>query len=135
MSAWSTAEFTALVAQGDGTGCWLWLGRRHSKGYGWYRGRHYAHRVSYMLHVGPIPAGHVVRQRCSNRLCVNPQHLETVTPREALMRGNSFQGVNDRKTRCVHGHPLVEANIYRPPGTTWRRCKECRRATDRRRRS
>jgi len=35
-----------------------------------------AHRASYQLFVGPIPAHSQVRQTCGNRLCINPDHLE-----------------------------------------------------------
>ena len=36
--------------------------------------------ASYEAFVGPVPAGMLVRQTCSNRLCINPDHLEIFDP-------------------------------------------------------
>ena len=58
-------------------GCWLWNGWTTS-GYGRIKVRGkgcYAHCVSYVQHVGLIPAGMAVRQLCGNRRCINPDHL------------------------------------------------------------
>lgn len=62
-------------------GCWLWLASVDTKGYGQLGftgmagGLIKAHRFSWLLHKGPLPAKHKVRQSCGNRRCVRPKHL------------------------------------------------------------
>lgn len=59
-------------------GCWLWIGTRNPSGYGRLnvRGRvQLAHRVSWVMHVGPIPDGMHVCHKCDTPACVNPDHL------------------------------------------------------------
>lgn len=61
------------------SGCWLWDGCVIKTGHGRMRvggGRlSLAHRVSYELHVGPIPKGMCVCHKCDVPGCVNPAHL------------------------------------------------------------
>lgn len=62
----------------DERGCWIWTGCRDKDGYGGVqvnRQKMRAHRVSYELHVGPIPEGMVVCHHCDTPSCINPAHL------------------------------------------------------------
>lgn len=84
--------------------CWLWTGTGTRSGYGQLfdaaLGRHnYAHRVSYELHVGPIPDGLQIDHLCRRKPCVNPRHLEPVTPAENTRR--AFRAIAAEKRNAV----------------------------------
>lgn len=79
------------IAPGEG-GCWLWTRSKSPDGYGWasYKNRTcQAHRLVYTFARGPVPEGLHLDHLCRVRHCVNPDHLEPVTPRENLARGDT----------------------------------------------
>jgi hypothetical protein len=118
-----------------GDGCWLWRGGMAS-GYGRvrYRRRQWpAHRLLYEWMGGPVPPGLDLDHLCRQPLCVRPDHLEPVSRRENLRRGNGWAGRKARQTACVHGHPLSGANLYR--WRTSRKCRACHCERERRRRA
>lgn len=81
-------------------GCWHWTGSiKPRNGYGHARisGKDYnAHRLSYELHVGIIPAGAHVLHSCDVPHCVNPKHLRLGTHQENMAECRD-RGRNSRK--------------------------------------
>lgn len=132
-----TAErlLARTVRDGD---CLIWTGAVQSKGYGSVGvdgGRTaLAHRVSYELHYGPIPAGlqvdHVKARGCRSRLCIAPAHLEAVTPLENVRRSATAT-----KTHCKRNHPLSGDNLIvkkRGSQRPVRNCRTCQYVAQRR---
>jgi len=100
------------------TGCWLWDGNKRN-GYGRFKingdRTRSAHRASYEFHIGEIPEGMVSDHLCRNPSCINPDHLEVVTLKENIRRGN--QGSPEAmakhwKTRRERQHENSKGNKH-----------------------
>lgn len=118
-------RFTAKIAEPDVRGCWHWTGCVNAAGYGRFKfqGRvQQAHRVAYELLVDVIPEGLQLDHLCRNRSCVNPEHLEPVTQRVNILRGEGRGAKEARQTHCIRGHSLADA--YRDKRGK-RRCRPC----------
>lgn len=130
-------RFWRRVEVGHPLGCWVWTGGRSSNGYGVFaheprkpNGRLTqtgAHRYAFTLLKGPIPEGFHLDHLCRRPECVNPDHLEAVTPRENTLRGVGPSSVNATATECVNGHRLTQANVWLNPKTGARHCRPCMR--------
>jgi HNH endonuclease len=118
--------------------CWFWTSSLNPGGYGVLKNpvgstsRYcFAHRLSYEMHHGPIPAGLTIDHLCRVRHCVRPDHLEVVSRGENVLRGESLPAQNRRKQCCINGHAFTPVNTYiRPDGD--RGCRTCGAITARR---
>lgn len=119
-----------------GPDCWLWTGRRGgsanygSDRYGVLRelGRDPrrefgAHRLSYEIHIGPIPTGLDVCHTCDRPPCVNPAHLFLGTRadnvRDMVAKGRGSYGPNrpslapdPRAEAGSPTHPPTEGDVW-----------------------
>ena len=102
--------------------CWQWIGTVNAQGYGHFWGGdkpRSAHRWAYEHFRGPIPEGLEIDHLCRNPGCVNPEHLEPVTPKENMRRG-----IRATRTHCLKGHEYTPENTRRN-GRGTRVCRTC----------
>jgi hypothetical protein len=95
--------------------CWIFLGIQNSSGYGQLlRNGEFiaAHRVSWVIHNGPIPDGLWVLHACDQPSCCAPDHLWLGSPQE-----NMADMVAKDRGRWSRAKVIAEANKRR----TWRR--------------
>ena len=126
-----TMRFWSKVEKDPG-GCWNWTASKYRNGYGSFwdgtRGVK-AHRFSWEQINGVVHEGFELDHLCRNKECVNPQHLEAVTHRENIMRGDGPELLRQyylSRTHCPLGHPYDNENTYIKPSNGGRQCRVCR---------
>ena len=127
---WTNHEesFWLRVDRSNPDGCWPWLGEASYHGYARVTlggVKRQAHRWAYEFLVGNVPDGLELDHLCRNRRCCKPAHLEPVTHRENIIRGDTIPSTNLRKTHCPRGHPYDAENTRY--GSSQRLCRQCQR--------
>lgn len=135
IDAWD--RFADKIGPTDENGCYPWTAHLND-GYGTfsYRKKLYkAHRWIYEQCEGSIPDGMQIDHLCRNRACVNPDHLEVVTQRENILRGEGLAAEAANRDHCIKGHPYTPENTYlrrNPDGSVKQRhCRICKRRMNR----
>lgn len=124
-------NFLSKIDVSNPSGCWVWTGSKVGIGYGKvnlcdkdYR----AHRISYLMYLGPIPDGKLVCHSCDNPSCVRPDHLFIGSAKENTQDMLSKKRNNNgwaKRTHCKSGH---EFNLKNTRYTKKQRiCRVCQR--------
>lgn len=125
----------SIEDRGYATPCWVSDRASSSTGYTklGVNGKTWnTHRLAYIVFVADIPDGLVIDHLCRVRACCNPEHLEPVSHRTNLLRGDTATAREVATTHCPRGHAYDEANTYRrPDGQNKRDCRTCRNRTRR----
>lgn len=95
------------MMQGDTTVCWPWIGAtggQHGRPYVRHNGKvRTAYSVVYELTSGDLVGTRLIRHKCDNPICCNPNHLEIGTQKENM---------RDMKERERHGIPKIVKNAW-----------------------
>lgn len=101
--------------------CVLWDGGVNWQGHPmvYYRGRtQTGQRVSYQLHIGPIPPKHWVIRACQNILCLNPKHLELKKAGNPMM-SKTKKVVSELKPVETLSVPVIDSIVYDKATSEW----------------
>jgi hypothetical protein len=111
----ASARFWAKVQKGTGEECWLFTGAKTTAGYGSLQVRRddggwrrmLAHRLSYEMHCGAIPAHHEILHGCDVPACVNPAHLSLGTHADNMAdmsrKGRAARGERQPRHKLTAG--------------------------------
>jgi hypothetical protein len=120
--------------------CIEWQFKKNAKGYGIVsiNGKQmFAHRLAVALSGRTIPKSKVCDHLCRNHSCINPEHIELVSMKENVMRGEAVTAKYARMDSCTKGHKFTEENTRihtDKKGRATRHCRCCYAHRERQRR-
>lgn len=116
--------------------CWEWTGKKNNEGYGcvsdYSTGKRLVfpvHRIAYHFFASPLSVFSRCDHLCKNRICFNPLHLEAVTEKENILRGDGICAQYARRDHCTQGHVFTMENTRLSrdkKGRLSRVCKTCK---------
>jgi hypothetical protein len=110
-------RFAEKIKYDSVTGCWIWQSEISNVGYGMFHAGPgkvaSAHRWAFKRWNDVVPEGFQLDHLCRNRACVNPWHLEVVTPSENSMRGLSGRLSGSRVPESVRERNRLKTARYR----------------------
>jgi hypothetical protein len=102
------AKFLSKIRiEGD---CWLWIGALTDDGYGLVNingTSKRAHRVVFEAQVRKLSSKELLSATCGNRNCVNPAHMEIISPENLRCRNQAAHNATLSQL-CPKGHKLDE---------------------------
>lgn len=121
----TASERLAELSVAEKSGCIRFTGHLDGEGHGRImvaRVKYMAHRLSYSINKGPIPDGYVVRHKCDNPSCINPEHLEVGTQADNIAdkvsRGRQARGsgagraiLTEESVREIRSSPLKVSEL------------------------
>lgn len=121
----TASERLAELSVAESSGCIRFTGHLDREGYGRImvaRVKYMAHRLAYSINNGPIPDGYVVRHKCDNPSCINPEHLEVGTQADNIAdkvsRGRQARGsgvgraiLTEESVREIRSSPLKVSEL------------------------
>jgi hypothetical protein len=109
-------KIDASSKHGPNGDCWKWTAYTDEWGYGriMLDGRSaLAHRVSFELFNGPVPADKLVLHKCDVPFCVNPKHLYAGTSGDNVRDAYDRKRYPTRKGRSNGNSRLKETDVLK----------------------